>query len=138
MNLKFFNWNVRGVNSEEKRGLVRRAIQQWRADICVLVKTKLTENETQVYRQLWKNRWMGECHLNAIGRSGGIVVMWDKRYCRGVYASCDTVARSELWQELINIKEACNGPWVSCSDYNVTRYPNERSEGNRITGAMNS
>lgn len=62
------------------------------------------------------------------------VLTW---FLSAVYASCDTVARRELWQELINIKEACNGPWVSCGDFNVTIYPNERSEGNRIIGAMN-
>ncbi|KAH0751395.1 hypothetical protein KY285_004543 [Solanum tuberosum] len=98
-----------------------------------------------------------------MGRSGGIVVMWDKRYWRGevvstanqcltikfdginqvltwylsaVYASCDTVTRRELWQELSNIKEIYSGPWVSCGDFNVTRYPNERSEGHIITGDM--
>ncbi|WMV42674.1 hypothetical protein MTR67_036059 [Solanum verrucosum] len=53
-----------------------------------------------------------------------------------LYASCDTVTRRELWQELSNIKEVCSDPWVSCGDYNVTRYPNERSEGHRITGDM--
>lgn len=62
------------------------------------------------------------------------VLTW---FLSAVYASCDTVARRELWQELINIKEACNGPWVSCGDFSLTRYPNERSEGNRIIGAMN-
>lgn len=51
MNLKILSWNVREVNSEGKRGLVRTAMQQWRADIYVLVETKLTENETQVYSQ---------------------------------------------------------------------------------------
>lgn len=87
MKLKIFSWNVRGVNCEYKRRLVRRVIQQWGADIYVLVETKLTEKETHVFRQLWQNRWMGECHLNATGRSGGIVVMWDKRYWRGEVVS---------------------------------------------------
>lgn len=30
----------------------------------------------------------------------------------------------------------CGGSWVVCGDSNVTRYPTERSESNRITGAM--
>ncbi|WMV55766.1 hypothetical protein MTR67_049151 [Solanum verrucosum] len=85
-------------------------------------------------------------------KSGGIVVMWDKRVWRGelviaanqmvtckfeginqaltwflsaVYASCDPITRRELWQEFINIKELCNGPWVACG-----------SEGHEITTPM--
>lgn len=54
-----------------------------------------------------------------------------------VYTSCDTIARRELWQEPINVKEVSNGLWVSCGDYNVTRYPNERSEGNKTRWAIN-
>lgn len=164
MKVKILSWNVRGVNSESKRGIVRTLIQQWGADIYVLVETKLTESKVYVFRQLWQKRWMGEYHLNAIGRSGGIVVMWDKRHWKGelveaanqmltvkfegidqvltwflsaVYASCDTVIRRELWQGLTNIREVCDGPWVTCGDFNVTRYPHERSEGHRITRAMN-
>lgn len=63
-------------------------------------------------------------------------MMIRRELCSVLYASCDTVTRRELWQELSNINELCSGPWVSCADYNVTRYPNERSEGHRITGDM--
>lgn len=99
---------------------------------------------------------MGEFH--AIGRSDGIVVMWDKRVWKGelvtkqtkwqpaslkalirhspgffqLCASCDPIIRRELWQEFINVKEECSGPWVACGDFKATRYPNERSEGHII------
>ncbi|XP_059292427.1 uncharacterized protein LOC132045867 [Lycium ferocissimum] len=53
-----------------------------------------------------------------------------------VYASCDIIIRRELWLELTSIRSLCDGPWVVCGDVNVTRYPNERSECQRITGAM--
>lgn len=39
------------------------------------------------FNQLWQNRWMGEFHADAIGRSGGIVVMWDKRVWKGELVS---------------------------------------------------
>lgn len=38
--------------------------------------------------QLWHNKWMREVHMDAIGRSGGIVVMWDKRYREGKLVEC--------------------------------------------------
>ena len=67
---------------QKKKGIVRRLFQHWEADIYVLVETKLGGSEVNVFKQLWQNRWMGELHLDAIGRSGGIVVMWDKRVWR--------------------------------------------------------
>ncbi|WMV25490.1 hypothetical protein MTR67_018875 [Solanum verrucosum] len=92
-------------------------------------------------------------YLDMNGRSGGIVVMWDKIVWKGelvtetnqmvackfeginqaftrfllvVYASCDPIIRRELWQESINIKEESSGPWVACGGFNATRYPNEK------------
>ncbi|KAG5585508.1 hypothetical protein H5410_045942 [Solanum commersonii] len=33
-------------------------------------------------------------------------------------------------------KSQCDGRWVVCGDFNVTRYPSERTNGHIITGAM--
>lgn len=67
---------------QKKKGIVRRLFQHWEADIYVLVETKLGGSEVNVFKQLWQNRWMKEFHLDVIGRSDGIVVMWDKRVWR--------------------------------------------------------
>jgi len=159
---KVVTWNVRGANNENKRRLIRSLLQQWGADIYVLVETKLTGADTQLIKQLWFNRWLGELHLEAVGRSGGIAVLWDRRMWKGelveasgqvitcrfegintnltwflssIYADCNEVIRRELWRDLINLKNTCTGPWLFCGDFNVTRYPMERSTGQRLTGA---
>ena len=86
--------------------------------------------DNALFKEVWANRWMGEFHLDAMCRSGGIVVMWDKRYWKGelivttgqmlacklegkvqnvtwflsaVYADCNPIIRKELWGELTTI-----------------------------------
>ncbi|KAG5630768.1 hypothetical protein H5410_002485 [Solanum commersonii] len=135
-----------GLNGESKRALVE---------------TKITRNESNLYQQIWNNRWLGEAQVEAIGRSGGIVVLWDKRVWKGkmvdsgnqmltcrfegieqeltwhlsaIYADCDREGRRELWWELAAIRSLFEGPWVVCGDFNITRYPEERTNCQRING----
>lgn len=38
--------------------------------------------------------------------------------------------------ELAAVRSLCEGPWVICGDFNITRYPSERANCSRITRAM--
>ncbi|KAG5609421.1 hypothetical protein H5410_020702 [Solanum commersonii] len=111
---------------------------EFHVDIYVLVETKLGGSEVNVFKQLWQNRWIGEFHLDAIGRSGGIVVMWDKRVWRGelviavnqiVTCKFEGINQALIW--FVSTVYAS-----SCGDFNATRYLNERSEGHKITTPM--
>ncbi|KAG5611856.1 hypothetical protein H5410_023137 [Solanum commersonii] len=53
-----------------------------------------------------------------------------------IYADCDRGERRELWWELAAIRSLFEGPWVICGDFNITRYPEERTNCQRINGAM--
>lgn len=53
-----------------------------------------------------------------------------------MYADCNIEIRRELWEELTIIRHSCDGPWVVCSDFNVTRYPNERTVNNNLSRTM--
>ncbi|KAG5600840.1 hypothetical protein H5410_032210 [Solanum commersonii] len=64
--INFLSWNVRGLNGERES---KRAL--------------LTRNDSNLYQQIWNNIWLGEAHVEASGRSGGIVVLWDKRVWKG-------------------------------------------------------
>ena len=44
--------------------------------------------------------------------------------------------REHLWDELGAIKGLWNDPWCIGGDFNITRFPNERSREGRITGSM--
>lgn len=153
----------KGLNDENKRGLVRNLVSQWRADIYVLVETKLMGNVSNLLHTIWNNRWVGELHLEAVGSSRGILILWDKRvwegelvesgeqcisckltsqnqnltwYLTAVYAKCKRMERRDLWCELGAMRSLCEGPWVVCGDFNVIRYPSERTNCSSINGAM--
>ncbi|WMV09475.1 hypothetical protein MTR67_002860, partial [Solanum verrucosum] len=112
---------------------------------------------------IWSNRWMRVIQKEAQGSSVGILVLWDKRVWNGelvlngeqcitgrfsgvnedfcwhlsaIYADCNRVARRALWQELLVLKNSLNGPWVVCGDFNITRYPSERTNCHKLSGAM--
>lgn len=98
-----------------------------------------------------------------MGNKGGILILWDKRVWNGgllevgsqcitgrftgvnedfscnitaVYADCNREMRKVLWEELRGVRNKVNGPWTICGDFNITRYPSERTNCNRINGAM--
>lgn len=75
MRVKLVSWNVRGLNDENKRGLVRNLVSQWGAYIYVLVETKLTGNVSNLLHTIWNNRWVGELHLEAVGSSEEILIL---------------------------------------------------------------
>ncbi|KAF3662155.1 THO complex subunit 2 [Capsicum annuum] len=74
------------------------------ADFYVLVETCLVGAEAPVIKHLWHNKLLEEIHLDAIGGSGGIVVMWDKR-CKK-YPSMELRG---LFQYLVNQLKKGNG-----------------------------
>lgn len=163
MKIDILSWNVWGLNDGEKRELIKTALNEWRCDVVVLQETKIQGDISRVARHLWGSRWVDFVNLEAIGTSGGILIMWDKRIlegqliisgsqsisCRltaigqdfswfitGVYASNSRIERQDLWWELAASRGLCNGPWVVCGDFNTTRHSNERSNDHRLTRAM--
>ena len=105
---------------------------------------------------------MGEVHKEAMGSRGGIAISWDKRVWKGelveigrqsligkfigvreefswhiiaTYADCSREIR-KVWEELKAIRGRIVGPWIVCGDFNVTRYPSERTNCHRLTSAM--
>ncbi|XP_075087637.1 uncharacterized protein LOC142169644 [Nicotiana tabacum] len=163
MKIKILSWNMWGLNDGEKRRLIKTVLNEWRCDVVVLQETKIEGDISRVARHLWGSRWVDFVNLEAIGTSGGILIMWDKRLlegeliisgsqsisCRltaigqdfswfitGIYASNSRIERQDLWWELAASRGLCNGPWVVCRDFNTTRHSNERSNNHRLTRAM--
>lgn len=50
--VKIISWNVRGLNDEGKRDLVRNLINQWGADVYILLETKLKDNISSLIRSI--------------------------------------------------------------------------------------
>lgn len=125
---KLISWNVTGINRDDKRDIVRKLLHQWGADIYILVETKLERPIDGVLQSIWSNRWLGEFHKEAIGSSGRIIVLLDKKVWIGemvevgdqsitrkftgvnkdfswhitaVYADCNREIRKTLWEDVL-------------------------------------
>lgn len=102
----------------------------------VLIVKKLEGPMDDILQTIWSNRWLGEVHKEATGSSGEILILWDKRVCKGemvengtqcitgkltgvnedfcwyisaVYANCNREIRRVLWEELRNTRNRFNG-----------------------------
>ena len=163
MKIKILSWNVRGANDVNKRTVIKAFIKMQRVDVVSLQETKFKEVSTGLIRSLGVGRFLDWAALRAEGAFGGIVIFWDSRVlkllakekgqftvsCRfkfivedrtwvftGVYGPTVYGARDLLWDELGAIKGLWNDPWCIGGDFNIIRFPNERSREGRITGSM--
>ena len=157
------SWNVSGANDREKRKLIKHVIKTQKADLVCLQETKLHEMTSAIVRSLWVGRCLEWGALNSRGAAGGVVVFWDNRVlqleemevgnysisCRfknvedgfcwvfsGVYGPSVKVEKEEFLSELGAIKGLWNDPWCVAGDFNMIRFPTERSRGGRLSPSM--
>ena len=163
MNLKIVSWNVRGLNEQDKRLQVRNLIRKWKADIVCLQESKLELINRGVIFSLWGGHHVDWLYLGSVGASGGVLLMWDNRVvekleeavgrflvsCKfknvvdqfvwaftGVYGpNCDR-DRGPLREELSGVCSWWDVPWCVGGDFNVVRFPSERSSSTSFTSAM--
>ena len=77
--MKIVSWNVRGVGSLRKRGVIKEYLNRINPDIVVLQETKKEEMDERWVGSLWKARFRNWVALPSIGRAGGIIILWDRR-----------------------------------------------------------
>lgn len=163
MKVKLITWNVRGLNNQNSRVLIRNLLHKWRADVYCLQETKINNNIEEIAKQLGSCRWMRCGYLEADGSKGGILIMWDSKvwsgvqievsqhsvtyefkstqnsftwYFTGVYAPHTRGEKLLCWEELAVVRQLCDGPWVTGGDFNTNRKMEERRGCNRITNVM--
>jgi hypothetical protein len=142
---------------------VRNLLRQWRVDIVCLQETKLDFISRKIINSLWGCSYVDYCYVASSGASGGILLMWNKKVvssletevgdyvtgCRfknvvdgfewafvGVYGPNGNSDRHWLWDELAGLLSSWVLPWCIGGDFNVIRFPSERSGGRCISSAM--
>lgn len=153
MKVKLVSWNIRGLNSGDKRRFVKSLIFNWNADIVCLQESKLEGEVKDMIKELWGGRWVKYACLQASGTRGGILMIWDSRLWKGeileigsytltckfeallqdykchiigVYAPNCRTEREHVWEEIGTVRSLFEGPWAVCGDFNVTRFPSEK------------
>lgn len=78
--------NITGIGEGEKRRAVRSLIRDSRLDFIAIQETKLEVVDERFCRSLWGNDGCGWAFLPSVGRSGGILSMWDSSLGRCIFS----------------------------------------------------
>jgi hypothetical protein len=154
---------VRGLNEGKKCLRVRNLLKEWKVDVICFQETKLEVMSHIVVHSLWGCDHVDWCCLDFKWASSGILIMQDKRVveriddCVGeftlavtfkniedhftwafacVYGSDSEKDKRLLWDELVGLLNWWNLPWCIRSDFNVTRFPSEKSRVARLYPTM--
>ena len=163
MKLCLLSWNVRGLNSSHRCELIRYWLRKWNCDVVCLQETKLADFDLQLVRSLWGNSFVDWEMFPALGTTGGVLLLWDRRVlekldsvvCQfsvsclwkgvsdgfewvgtGLYDPTNDGIRNELWIELSGVRLKWDLPWCVFGDFNVVRFPNERLGCTRVSSHM--
>ena len=79
---------MRGINDRDKKVLLKSFLRDWKCDLVCLQETKMEAISLSDVRALWGNHFVDFAALNAVGLSGGVLVMWDKSVYRLVSSFC--------------------------------------------------
>lgn len=154
--MKILSFNIRGAGSRVKSKEVRDLINKLGHAICCLQETKLENVTDAMARNLWGEGSFGWVARNSVGRSGGIMILWNSEnfvvssswhmeggvilngfwgpervsFCIvNVYAPCPFEERVELWDRLLYVVHQNNtGGLCIVSDFNSIKHPSERSD----------
>ena len=58
MKIKILSWNIRELNDEEKRKLIKSVVRTQKVDLVCLLETKVQEMKLQVVRSLGVGRFL--------------------------------------------------------------------------------
>ncbi|KAL8529763.1 hypothetical protein ACS0TY_006990 [Phlomoides rotata] len=157
--MRVLSYNFRGLGCREKIKEVGEIIRKKRVDFCLIQETKKEEIDEQLCKTLWDSNKVGWAFRGVVGRSGGILSMWnnemfsalscwhmegavvvnglwgsDRMECCivNIYAPCMLVERVDLWdriQQVISLNS--NSCVYVAGDFNSIRRVAERA-GRRV------
>ena len=128
----------------------------------VLQEVKREEIDRAFVASIWRSRFKEWVVLPSIGRSGGVLIVWDVRSVKikesvvgefsisvsvedevrgdwwftGVYGPTKRGFRSDFWDEIAGLKELCGARWCLGGDFNVVRKVTEKFNSSTITRSM--
>ncbi|KAK3017547.1 hypothetical protein RJ639_007419 [Escallonia herrerae] len=122
------------LNNQSKRASVAATIRSWKADIICLQESKLNIADSFIISSLWHGRDIQWDYNPAIGTASA-EDSFDWVFT-GVYSPNDDELRKELWLELLEVQRRWSKPWCVGGDFNVIRFPFEKSGESDYSSAM--
>lgn len=90
--MKIVSWNIRGLCKDEKRLKIKKFVQNHSLDVVCLQETKIQPFDPSLIKSLWSSKDIGWSTIDALGKSGGILIMWNegrisvKEVIKGVFS----------------------------------------------------
>ena len=160
-NWNILNWNIKGMNSEQKWLALRQKIEESDCAIFYLQETKREEIESTYLWNFCTNRSNKFAILPSIQASGGLLVAWNGSLFEGkviaqnrfslslqftilqsnqswvltnIYGPCEVQDKIEFITWFHNIHMPIDTDWILMGDFNFIRDPSDRS---RLGGDVN-
>ena len=151
--MKIISINIRGLGVEGKKGWVMSIIRGEKPDVIALQETKSGLVDDFWVEEVWGNRNFGFTQMEAKGRSGGMLLIWDTNVfncfdamgddrfiaVKGGWkgASGDIVLvclygphvsreKTSLWDRLAGLMSNSSEDWCIFGDFNVVRRQEDR------------
>ena len=146
--------NIRGLGEKHKVDWVPRLRNLYKLCMICIQESKLGELSPPLnITECWGDNNWGFEQVFTTGRSGGLVLIWDKgaftlidtfksRYfiltlgnlvgingltgIINIYGPQSSHEKSKLWNELLSLKSSILATWILMGDFNVVRRPEER------------
>lgn len=148
-------WNVRGLNSDNRKRDVRNKIDESECDIICLQETKCEVFDWRLIRKFCPKCFDNFAYAPSMGASGGTLVLWNSSIFDGqlleiqrfgivinfkskhnnacwtlvsVYGSCQGALRDQFVSWLYNLQIPHDGNWLLLGDFNFIRSPENRNK----------
>ncbi|KAK9942585.1 hypothetical protein M0R45_008239 [Rubus argutus] len=136
--MKIISWNVRGVGRRSKRRVIKDKLLNSKADVIIIQETKKEVIDRRLICSIWGVRYTDWVSCPSNGSSGDSSKQWTNWWLSGVYGPNKAREREDFWQELAGLYGLCEPRWCVGGDFNVVRFPSEKSNGGRMTRSMRS
>ncbi|XP_026433507.1 uncharacterized protein LOC113330930 [Papaver somniferum] len=165
MNMQILSWNVRGLCSRERRTIVKKVINIYKASIIILQETKMMYCTNFDIQQICGNNNFGWTFQQSAGSSGGMIILWNKDILdvhdslvgeftlsiscsnkddgfqwilTNVYGPNKPRERDSFWEELDNVYSFWDLPWCIGGDFNTVLSCDEKKNSSKFTKSMKS
>lgn len=151
--MNFLSLNINGIGGEHKVAWIRRLKRKHKVSFMAIQETQQSDAEQIDARACWGDTEFGVNHTNSIGRSGGLLNLWDSKsftstevisshnylinigtwvgistpvIFANIYGPQPIREKAKLWENLKEIKQERKGVLIIMGDFNVVRRPDER------------
>jgi exonuclease III len=152
---KIHNWNIRGINAEEKCLALANKINESGCDIICLQETKRQTFDLDFLKKFCPRKFNKFEFLPSVGASGGIITIWNSNIFEGevsftnefslsikfickasldswiltnIYGPCQAERKARFIDWFANIDMPDDTDWLIVGDFNFIRSPSDRNK----------